>query len=101
MSAFSIPLGVTGIRLCKVVNDDLRMTEVVQFERGHEGVDTVLRRAALSGRVGPMGDAGDYWADLMNANGEMEETIALDRASWNALKNHWMRCRMWNLGASR
>lgn len=90
----SLPEWATGLRLCKIVNGDLHMSEEVQFLHGWSGVDTVLRRAAISGVVGPLGETGDFWADLLNSNGDWDETIALDRDAWNSLKNRWMRCRM-------
>lgn len=94
MSAISVPDWATGLRLCKVVGENLRMSEGVQFLNGNAGVDTVLRRAAISGTVGPIGETGNYWADFLNADGDWAETIALDRDAWNSLKNHWMRCKM-------
>lgn len=89
-----VPDWCTGLRLCKSNGNGLRMSEEVQFVKGAEGVDTVLRRAAISGQVGPIGETGEYWADLLDCNGDWDETIALDRDSWNSLKNHWMRCKM-------
>lgn len=96
--AIFVPEWATGLRLCKVVNDELRMSEAVQFVKGRAAVDTVLRRAAISGNVGPVGGTGDYWADFLDINDDWAETVALDKAAWNSLKNHWMRCKMW--GAS-
>lgn len=90
----AIPLDAVGLRLCKVTNDDLVLCEGVIFDKGRSAVDTVLRRAAVSGLVGPIGQTGDYWADFLNADGDWTETIALSRQAWNKLKNHWMRCRI-------
>lgn len=92
--AAKIPEGVRGIRLCKMVGEDLRVSEIVMFQRGRPAVQTVLQRAAISGQVWPVGETGDFWADLMTEPGTWVETVALDRDSWNSLKNHWMRCRM-------
>lgn len=92
------PEGTTGLMLCKVVGDDLILCEPVQFVKGRPAVDTALRRARISGKVGPVGETGDYWADALNSDGDMVETIALDRHSWNALKNRWMRCRIQQAG---
>lgn len=93
--AFNLPTDAAGIRLCKVVGDDLILCETIIFTHGAPAVDTVLRRAAISGKVGPVGETGDFWADLMNAAGDtMVETVALDRASWNAIKNKWARCKI-------
>ena len=89
-----VPDNCTGLRLCKMVRGKLVVCEPVQFVQGAAGADTVLRRAHLAGKVGPIGEAVDYWADLLNADDDWFETIALDSASWGALKNHWMRCRI-------
>jgi hypothetical protein len=90
-----LPETAVGLRLCKIKsNDELVLCEPVQFVGGYDAVHTVLRRAAISGTVGPVGEAGDYFADIMDENGDMIETIALSRNSWNSLKNHWMRCRI-------
>lgn len=101
MSAIKdIPEAATGLRLCKMVGDELVLAEEVQFPGGLASVDVTLRRAAISGQVGPVGETGDWWADIFDAKGDMIETIALDRRSWNALKNRWMRCRIENLEAA-
>lgn len=81
-----VPDWATGLRLCKVVGEKLNMSEEVQFIKGRAAVDTVLRRAAICGSVGPVGETGDYWADFLNENGDWAETVALDRDSWNSLK---------------
>jgi hypothetical protein len=93
---FDLPTEVAGIRLCKVLrNDDLVLCETVIFKNGRSAVDTVLRRAAISGKVGPIGGTGDFWADLMNSEGDtIVETIALDRWAWNAIKRKWARCKI-------
>lgn len=90
-----LPNNVTGLRLCKINKaDELTLCEPVMFKRGRVGVDTVLRRAAVCGSVGPIGETGDFWADMLTEDGDWNDTIALDRAAWNSLKNHWMRCRV-------
>lgn len=93
---FDLPPDAAGIRLCKVLrNDELVLCEVVVFEKGRAAVDTVLRRAAISGKVGPIGGTGDFWADLMNSDGDtIVETIALDRKAWNSIKRKWARCKI-------
>ena len=93
-----IPLNTVGLRLCKMRGDALVLCEPVIFEHGRPAVNTVLRRAAVSGKIGPIGETGDFWADFIDAHGDWEETIALDRAAWNGLKNHWMRCRIETYG---
>lgn len=90
-----LPSEAVGLRLAKITKaDELILCEPVEFVGGRAAVDTVLRRAAISGPVGPVGEAGDFFADILDADGSMIETIALSRKAWNSLKNHWMRCRI-------
>jgi hypothetical protein len=59
-------------------------------------VDTVLRRAAISGgriEVDPQGDLPDHFADILDAKGDMIGNIALDATSFRSLKDYWMRCK--------
>lgn len=92
---FDLPKEAATIRLCKVVREELILCEAVGFVDGVTAVETVLRRAAINGKVGPVGETGDYWADLMNADADtLVETIALDRKSWNAIKTKWARCKI-------
>lgn len=88
-----VPYQTAGLRLCKMVNEELHLYEMMMFRGGAAAIDTTLRRAELSGPVGPLGETGDYWADLLNADGDWFETVALSRGAWNILKNRWMRCR--------
>lgn len=94
--AYNIPADAHSIRLCKVNSrEELILCEVVTFVDGSAAVDTALRRAAISGKVGPLGGTGDFWADLMDEEGyTIVETIALDRDSWNALKRRWAKCKI-------
>lgn len=94
--AYDLPPDAAGLRLCKIFpGEDLRLCEPVLFTKGRPAVDTVLRRAALSGRVeiNPDGPLPDHFADILDANGDMIGNVALDAKSFKALKNHWMRCR--------
>jgi len=78
-----------------MVGEDLRLGELVIFTGGRSAVITTLTRAAISGHVGGQPEANtDWWADIMDREGSMVDTIRLDRGSWNALKNRWMRCKM-------
>jgi hypothetical protein len=54
----------------------------------------VLRRAAISGRVEIGGDIADHFADVLDEQASMIETVALDRGSYHALKTRWMGCRL-------
>lgn len=90
----ALPAGTVGLRLCKMRGEDLTLCETVIFEGGLTAVETTLRRAAISGPVGPVGETGDYWADLMDEKQDWIETIALSRGAWRSLKSRWMRCRI-------
>ena len=94
--SFDLPPDAAGIRLCKVLrNGELVLCETIVFENGRAAVDTVLRRAAISGKVGPIEGTGDFWADLMDCEGDtIVGTIALDRKAWNAIKRKWARCKI-------
>jgi hypothetical protein len=86
-----------GLKLYKIVGEQLIACESVIFDGGRDAVNTVLRRAALSGRVEvePEGDLPDFYADVLtDPNGSWEASVALDRNSYSKLKNHWMRCRL-------
>jgi hypothetical protein len=91
---FEIPPDAVSLRLARIVGDDLRLCETVRFRDGHDGVETVLRRAAISGRVEIGVEVGDYFADALDDNNDIVETIALDAKSYSKLKNRWMRCRL-------
>lgn len=91
MTLEQVPHNAVGIRLCKVVRDELRLCEPTIFVKGRPAVQTLLNRASISGSVGPVGETGDYWADFMAADGTWVETVALDRDAWNSIKNHWAR----------
>lgn len=59
------------------------------------GVDTVLRRAAISGRVTLNdGNIDRHFADVLDKDGDIVATVSLDKNSYRALKNQWMRCRI-------
>lgn len=87
-----------GLRLCKIVGkDDLKLCEKVLFKEGRSAVLTVLNRARICGSIGGnMDRSTDYWADQLDAEGDLIGEIRLDRDSWNSLKNHWMRCSIQN-----
>lgn len=93
---FDIPAEAVGIRLCRVTKaGELTMCLTVLFDDGARAIDTVLRRAAISGKVGPVGETGDYWADLMNAGDDtLVETVALDAKSYKAIKTRWAKTEL-------
>jgi hypothetical protein len=94
-----VPAEAVGLQLYKIdpKTNDMRACEPVFFVGGAAAVDTVLRRAAISGRVevNPDADLGDYFADIIvDQDGTWDGSVALDRNSYRALKTRWMRCRL-------
>lgn len=97
-----LPTEACGLRLARITRkDDLILCEPVIFVDGRPAVDTVLRRAALSGRVEIGGKIADHFADVLDAEGDIIDDVALDAKSYGALKNHWMRCRIDRHGTGR
>lgn len=92
MSLSIIPSEARGLRLCKHFLNELRICERVMFQDA-SGVDLILRRAALSGRVAFNVPLEEHWADILDENGDIINHAALDADSFRALKGHWMRCR--------
>jgi len=91
----SLPEDAVGLNLYRVNRQgDLIGCEAVLFERGWPAVDTVLRRAAISGRVEIGGAIEDHFADVLDANASILETVALDARSYRALKTRWMPCKV-------
>jgi hypothetical protein len=90
----TVPQSVSGLTLYRIHAESLQGCETVTFSGGSSAVDTVLRRAAISGRVEIGGRLENHFADLIDANGDIIEVVALDAKSYGALKNHWMRCRV-------
>ena len=89
-----LPAAAVGLRPCLHVGDDLRLCEIVIFESGFAGVETTLRRAAIAGRVEVDGEIADHFADVMDTDHCIIETVALDAKSYRALKTRWMRCKV-------
>ena len=90
-----IPRSSSGLRLCKVARGALFISDDVVFAGGRPAVLRTLTLAAISGHVGgPIGPETNFWADVLAANGDHLSEIKLNRLSWNALKNKWMRCRL-------
>jgi len=86
-----------GLRLYKHdADNNLRACELVIFAGGAQAINTVLRRAALSGTVKcePFDEAPDFFADVYTDEHTWTQTVLLDRNSYASLKNHWMRCKL-------
>lgn len=81
-----VPADAVALRLYRIVRGDLIACEAVQFRDGAPAIDTALRRARISGRVEIEGDADGHFADLLNVDGSMLATVALDAGSYRALK---------------
>jgi hypothetical protein len=89
-----MPPSAEGLRLCRISGEILILCERIIFSGGLNAVDTILRRAQISGRVEIGGKIDNHFADILDGNGDMVETVALDKKSYGALKNRWMRCRV-------
>lgn len=90
----TLPEAAVGLQLYRFAGERLIACEAIQFKTGYSGVEIVLRRARISGRVDIGGDIKDHFADVLDESGTILETVALDRKSYSALKNKWMRCRV-------
>lgn len=93
--SFELPVGTHGLRLARITNtEELILCEPIKFDGALPAVDTVLRRAAVSGRVEVDGNIDYHFADILDGDGDMIGTVALDAKSYGALKNKWMRCKV-------
>jgi len=89
-----LPANTVGLKLHRIVGDDLRSCEGVVFSKGRGAVNTVLRRAAIAGKVEVGGEIVNHFADVLEPDGSWSETVALDADSYRALKTKWMRCNL-------
>lgn len=95
MTIERLPKSAVGLRLYRIdKRDRLLACEAMRFPNGWAGVETVLRRARISGRVAVEGNVKNHFADALNDDGDMVATVALDARSYSALKNKWMRCKL-------
>lgn len=94
MPIAGLPKEAAGLRLYRIVKDDLIPCELIMFDGGWAAVDTTLRRAQIAGCVEVGGQIEDHFADVYDKNGNMIETVTLDRGSYRSLKTHWMRCKI-------
>jgi hypothetical protein len=91
----NIPQSAVGLRLARIDRkENLLLCEKVMFDGGLAAVATTLRRASLAGRVDVDGEIANHFVDVLDFNGDIVETVALDSKSYSALKNHWMRCKV-------
>ena len=89
-----VPDDAVALQLGKMVGDNLVCCEAMEFRDGVKAVRLTLNRASISGRVEVGGSIDNHLADVFAANGDMVETVALDKDSYRALKTRWMRCRI-------
>lgn len=89
-----LPADSVGLRLARISGENLILCEAMRFDAGLSGVELVLRRASIAGRVEVGGVIANHFADVLNDKGDLVETVALDAKSYSALKNKWMRCRV-------
>lgn len=75
---------------------ELIACELVMFVRGRAAVHTTLNRARISGtvEVEPFDGSMDYFVDVYSDPNTFVQTVLLDRSSYAALKNKWMRCKV-------
>lgn len=99
MNKLLVPPEAAGLKLYRYRvqgggDEHLTACEAVRFTGGAAAVDTVLRRATISGRVEIEGEIADHFADVLDADQSIIATVALDAKSYKALKNRWMKCRL-------
>lgn len=85
---------IFGIRLHRMNGEKLLSCEAVYCERGGRAVDTVLRRAAISGRVEVEGKLENHFADLLDNDGSIVCSVALDARSYHAIKSRWAKSKL-------
>lgn len=93
--SLEISRDAVGLRLARIDGGErLILCEAMRFEEGWAAVHTVLRRASIAGRVEVNGVIQNHFADTLDDQGDLVETIALDAKSYSAIKNRWMRCKV-------
>jgi hypothetical protein len=88
-----LPMQAAGLQLHRIVGERLIACEKIRFVRGRPAVQMTLLRAAIAGRVDVGGKIEDHFADVLDDDGSMIETVALDAKSYRSLKTRWMRCK--------
>ncbi len=90
----TVPTEAVALQLHRIVGERLLACEEVEFVGGYAGLETTLRRAAVSGRVEVEGEIKDHFADLHDERGNLIATVALDSNSYRSLKTRWARCKL-------
>lgn len=73
--------------------ENLILCEARLFPGGAAAIDTVFRRTAVSGRVDD-GRIDNHFAFILNMDGGIMQTIALDRRSYATMNYRWMPCKV-------
>lgn len=98
---FDIPETVVGLRLARRRKDGMWfISEALRFEGGSAAVETLLRRAHLSGHVsvGVSGRSNRHVACLLDDRLVVVETAVLDAKSYRSLKTKWAKCKIESVG---
>ncbi len=94
MSEPDVPEGAVGLQLFRIDRrDNLIACEPVKLS-GRPEVQRALSLARISGRAEINGDVKDHFADILNEDQDILDTVALDAKSYGALKNRWMKCKV-------
>jgi hypothetical protein len=90
----ALPPESVGLKLHRIDGKDrLIACEGIRFANGLAAVKTTLLRGAIAGRVEVGGKIENHFADVLDDDGSLIETVALDARSYSSLKNKWMRCK--------
>lgn len=94
-----LPSEAVGLRLARIAPagkckpEALILCEAMRFANVG-AVTLVFNRARISGRVEVGGKIENHFADILDADGDMIETVALDAKSYAKIKNKWARCKV-------
>lgn len=89
-----LPKSAVGMRLARINSkDELILCEAYRLADS-AALETVLRRALISGRVEVNGKIADHFADIMDDSQSMVATVSLDAGSYKALKTKWFRSKV-------
>lgn len=89
-----VPDTTVGIKLYRLKGEHLIACEAVRLVRGAHGVQTVLMRAQIIGRVEIGGKINDHFADLLDDDYSITETVALDAKSYGELKRRQLKVKI-------
>ena len=95
----AVPPAAVGLQLHRIAGtgerERLIACEEVYFEKGRDAVIRTLMIARIAGRMEIEGKIENHFADvLIDHDGSWDTTVALDAASYRALKTRWMRCKV-------